>query len=91
MFAVLAYATPVFFLGLLFKLLFAVKLGWLPTSRQASGNVDAILSNGRQISTGVVPQHWLSCAQCTTLLLVSKSFKFWRVGPIVPVVSNEAT
>ena len=44
LFAVLAYAMPVFFLGLLFKLLFAVKLGWLPTSRQASPDVKAILT-----------------------------------------------
>ena len=45
LFAVLAYAMPVFFLGLLFKLLFAVKLGWLPASRQASPDVKAILDN----------------------------------------------
>ena len=45
LFAVLAYATPVFFLGLLFKLLFAVKLGWLPTSRQASADVDSVLTD----------------------------------------------
>ena len=45
LFAVLAYAMPVFFLGLLFKLLFAVKLGWLPTSRQASADVEGVLDN----------------------------------------------
>ena len=36
LFAVLAYAMPVFFLGLLLKLLFAIKLGWLPASGRAS-------------------------------------------------------
>lgn len=33
---ILTYAAPVFFLGLLFQLLFARTLGWLPSSSQAS-------------------------------------------------------
>ncbi|MEP7021601.1 MAG: ABC transporter permease, partial [Pseudonocardiales bacterium] len=40
LFAVLAYATPVFFLGLLFKLLFAVKLGWFFSSGRASPDIE---------------------------------------------------
>ncbi len=36
----LAYATPVFFLGLLLKLLFAVKLGWFFASGRASPDVE---------------------------------------------------
>src|SRR4051794_113309 len=35
-FAILCYATPVFFLGLLLKLVFSVKLGWLPVAGRAS-------------------------------------------------------
>ncbi|HEY5225002.1 MAG TPA: ABC transporter permease [Microbacteriaceae bacterium] len=35
-FAILCYATPVFFAGLLLKLIFAVWLGWLPVSGRAS-------------------------------------------------------
>lgn len=35
-FGILTYAAPVFFLGLLFQLLFARTLGWLPSSSQAS-------------------------------------------------------
>jgi peptide/nickel transport system permease protein len=35
-FAILCYATPVFFAGLLLKLLFAVWLGWLPVAGRAS-------------------------------------------------------
>ncbi len=35
-FAILCYATPVFFLGLLLKLVFAVNLGWLPVASRAS-------------------------------------------------------
>ncbi|WP_291531478.1 ABC transporter permease [Bifidobacterium sp. UBA4282] len=34
-FAILCYATPVFFLGLMLKLIFAVWLGWLPSSGRA--------------------------------------------------------
>lgn len=35
-FAILCYATPVFFLGLMLKLVFSVWLGWLPSSGRAS-------------------------------------------------------
>jgi len=35
-FAILTYATPVFFSGLLMKLIFGVWLGWLPTTGRAS-------------------------------------------------------
>lgn len=40
LFAVLAYATPVFFLGLLLKLLFAINLGWFFSSGRASPGVE---------------------------------------------------
>ncbi|MFW6091409.1 MAG: ABC transporter permease [Actinomycetota bacterium] len=40
-FAILTYAAPVFFLGLLLQLLFAGTLGWLPSSSQASPVVHA--------------------------------------------------
>ena len=45
LFAVLAYAVPVFFLGLLLKLLFAIKLGWLPASGRASTDVELAIQN----------------------------------------------
>ena len=35
-FAILCYATPVFFAGLVLKLVFAVNLGWLPVAGRAS-------------------------------------------------------
>lgn len=35
-FAILGYATPVFFIGLVLKLIFSVKLGWLPLSGRVS-------------------------------------------------------
>lgn len=45
LFAVLAYAIPVFFLGLLFQLVFAVKLGWFYSSGRASSNVEIAINN----------------------------------------------
>ena len=44
-FAVLGYAVPVFFLGLLMQLLFAIKLGWLPPSGRASVAAEAAINN----------------------------------------------
>jgi len=44
-FAILCYATPVFFFGLLLKLIFAVKLGWLPVAGRASTSADIELSS----------------------------------------------
>ncbi|MET9896066.1 ABC transporter permease [Streptomyces sp. NPDC006465] len=45
LFAVLTYATPVFFVGLLLKLVFAIQLGWLPASGRASTDVQLFLQN----------------------------------------------
>jgi peptide/nickel transport system permease protein len=44
-FAILCYATPVFFFGLLLKLVFAVNLGWLPVAGRASTSADIELSS----------------------------------------------
>ncbi|MFC4030928.1 ABC transporter permease [Streptomyces polygonati] len=52
LFAILNYATPVFFLGLLLKLVFAVRLGWLPVSGRSSIGVQLELGN-QTSSTGV--------------------------------------
>ena len=43
-FAILCYATPVFFFGLLLKLVFAVNLGWLPVAGRASTAAEIQLS-----------------------------------------------
>ncbi|MFJ9351118.1 ABC transporter permease [Streptomyces sp. NPDC101237] len=51
LFAVLTYATPVFFVGLLLKLVFAIQLGWLPASGRASTGVQLFLQN-QTSSTG---------------------------------------
>lgn len=41
--AILAYATPVFFLGLILKLVFSVWLGWFPLGGRASTDVQLVL------------------------------------------------
>lgn len=43
--AILFYAAPVFFVGLLLKLVFAVELGWLPVAGRASTNVELQLQH----------------------------------------------
>ncbi len=43
--AILCYAAPVFFVGLLLKLVFAVRLGWLPVAGRASTNVELRLQH----------------------------------------------
>ncbi|MFJ3956089.1 ABC transporter permease [Arthrobacter sp. NPDC090010] len=43
-FAILGYATPVFFAGLLLKLTFSVALGWLPVSGRASTSTELAMS-----------------------------------------------
>jgi peptide/nickel transport system permease protein len=53
LFAVLAYAVPVFFLGLLLKLLFAIKLGWLPANGRASAQIEPILNNDVKLNTHI--------------------------------------
>ena len=45
LFAVLAYAIPVFFVGLLLKLLFAVHLHWFYVSGRASPNVEIAIND----------------------------------------------
>ena len=52
-FAILCYATPVFFLGLLLKLVFSVWLGWLPTSGRASLSSELDLQNRLVSPTGL--------------------------------------
>ena len=44
-FAILGYATPVFFAGLLLKLIFGVWLGWLPISGRAQWQTELSLNN----------------------------------------------
>ncbi len=50
--AILAYATPIFFVGLLLKLVFSVWLGWLPVSGRA-GTQTELLMSGIDTPTGI--------------------------------------
>jgi len=50
--AILAYATPIFFVGLLLKLLFSVWLGWLPVSGRGSTRTELLMS-GIDTPTGI--------------------------------------
>jgi peptide/nickel transport system permease protein len=49
-FAILCYATPVFFSGLLLKLVFGVWLGWLPIAGRAGINAELALTSLEQPS-----------------------------------------
>ncbi|ASN38893.1 peptide ABC transporter permease [Arthrobacter sp. 7749] len=51
-FAILCYATPVFFAGLLLKLIFGVWLGWLPIAGRAGVNAELQLT-GLQNPSGI--------------------------------------
>lgn len=51
-FAILAYATPVFFSGLLMKLIFAVQLDWLPVAGRASLDTEIAMTTA-PVQTGV--------------------------------------
>ena len=44
-FGVLCYAVPVFFVGLLLKLLFTIQLGWLPASGRASPTAEIAIND----------------------------------------------
>lgn len=50
--AILAYATPIFFVGLLLKLVFSVWLGWLPVSGRAGTQTELTMS-GIDSATGI--------------------------------------
>ena len=54
-FAILSYATPVFFAGLLLKLVFSVGLGWLPVAGRAT-TVNEIALTSLASPTGI---YWL--------------------------------
>ena len=51
-FAIVCYATPVFFFGLLLKLVFSIQLGWLPVAGRASTGAEIQLST-LDNSTGI--------------------------------------
>ena len=52
-FAILCYATPVFFFGLILKLVFAVQLGWLPVAGRASTGTEIRMQRALESRTGI--------------------------------------
>ncbi|MDR0848412.1 MAG: ABC transporter permease [Propionibacteriaceae bacterium] len=52
-FAVLFYAAPVFFVALILKLVFSIKLGWFPVSGRASVTVQTILESKVKVNTHI--------------------------------------
>lgn len=51
-------AVPVFFLAFLLKYLFAVQLGWLPTSGRQSAGIDATRVTGFFVLDGLLTREW---------------------------------
>ncbi len=50
LYSVVIYAMPVFWLGLIFQLIFGVRLGWLPTG----GRIDAVIGSGLPRVTNIL-------------------------------------
>lgn len=78
-FAILCYATPVFFAGLLLKLVFSVWLGWLPVAGRASTRTELALG-GLAAPTGI---YWLDA------LRSGNTAAFWDVvaHSVLPAVA----
>jgi peptide/nickel transport system permease protein len=62
-FAILCYATPVFFAGLLLKLTFSVGLGWFPVAGRASTTTELAMSR-LSAPTGI---YWLDALRSSDL------------------------
>lgn len=52
-FAIFCYATPVFFAGMVLKLVFSSGLGWLPANGRASTRSEILLQTGLDSQTGI--------------------------------------
>ncbi|MGH3912974.1 MAG: ABC transporter permease [Pseudonocardiaceae bacterium] len=56
--SLLGIAVPVFFLAFLLKFVFAVRLGWLPTSGRQSAGIDATRVTGFFVLDGLLTREW---------------------------------
>ncbi len=65
-FAILGYATPVFFIGLLLKLIFSVKLGWLPVAGRLSTGGEVTMDSLVNPS----PFYWLDAIRLGNMQLL---------------------
>lgn len=96
-FAILCYATPVFFAGLLLKLIFGVWLGWLPIAGRAGINAELALTSldnqsgiflldalrsGNMAAAGDVIQHAILPAVALGLLTAGVFLRLVRTNVI---------
>ena len=101
--AILSYATPVFFAGLLLKLTFSVWLGWLPLGGRASTRVQLALSrvddptgiylidairSGNSVIIGDVLQHAIMPALALGLLTAGVFLRLVRTN-VIATLSND--
>jgi peptide/nickel transport system permease protein len=56
--SLLGVVTPVFFLAILLKLVFADTLGWLPTSRRQDARIDATHVTNFYVLDGLITREW---------------------------------
>jgi len=101
--AILSYATPVFFAGLLLKLVFSVWLGWLPLGGRASARVQIALSRiddptgiylidalrtGNQAIINDVLQHAIMPAMALGFLTLGVFLRLVRTN-VIQTLSND--
>ena len=68
--SLLGVATPVFFLAILLKLVFADWLGWLPTSLRQDPRIDATEVTGFAVLDGILTQEWDASWDAVTHLIL---------------------
>ncbi len=75
LFGIVAYATPVFFLGLMGQLVFGVWLNWLPTSDRASPLTQALLKTHTNIFTldAIIDGNWSALGDIVKHLILPAS------------------
>ncbi len=75
LFGIVAYATPVFFLGLMGQLVFGVWLNWLPTSDRASPLTQALLKTHSNIFTldAIIDGDWSALGDIVKHLILPAS------------------
>jgi peptide/nickel transport system permease protein len=87
-FGIIAYAIPVFFLGMIFQLVFAVELGWFPTGLRTKPTMEpyGLILNLNYPAGGLftillwaLPAGLICCILCF-IVLKRRNVKFWPKG-----------
>ncbi|HEX2297355.1 MAG TPA: ABC transporter permease [Pseudonocardiaceae bacterium] len=68
--SLIGVAVPVFFLAFLLKFVFAVQLGWLPTSGRQSADIEATRVTGFFILDGLLTREWDAAWDAATHLVL---------------------